>query len=77
MPAHSFTIHVDPDELARVDLAAALAPARGDGDDSHQRAAAVHHGAGDPRQAARERSGRSRAGRGAQGGGRTYAFRRS
>ncbi|MCY1138475.1 hypothetical protein OWR29_10745 [Actinoplanes sp. Pm04-4] len=39
---------------------------------------AKHHGAGDERQAARQRSEQARAGRAAgAGGGRSYAFRRS
>ena len=38
--------------------------------------AAAHHGAGDARLAARQRSERDRAGRAPGGSGRSYAFRR-
>jgi hypothetical protein len=77
-----FSVHVDPDALARQDLAAAVAlpgrpgkdpdgtPASGAGDE--------HHGARDARLAARQRSERDRAGRASGAvGGRSYAFRRS
>ncbi|WP_306212536.1 hypothetical protein [Actinoplanes sp. RD1] len=69
-------LRLDAGEIARRDPAAALASAMKDGA-GKGRTAPAHHGAGDPRQAARERSGRARAGRGAPGGGRSYAFRRS
>ena len=82
MPDHQFTIHVDPDDLARQDLAAAVAlpsldagagPAAAGGS-----AATDKHGARDERLAARQRSERERSGRAAgAGGGRSYAFRRS
>ncbi|MBB2944088.1 hypothetical protein FB565_003817 [Actinoplanes lutulentus] len=72
-----FSVHINLDDLARGELAAALdqsspeTPAPGAGD-------IAHHGAGDARQAARERSGRDRSGRAAgAAGGRSYAFRRS
>ncbi|MEV6597449.1 hypothetical protein AB0M36_11365 [Actinoplanes sp. NPDC051346] len=76
MPA-DFSVPVDPDELARQDLAATLdVPSTTAG--GHKTQSPAHHGARDQRQAARERSGRARAGRAsAASGGRTYAFRRS
>jgi hypothetical protein len=81
MPAQPFTVHVDPDDLARRDLAAAvsLPAAVGTGTESvpGADAAAAHHGARDARLAARQRSERDRAGRAAGGSGRSYAFRRS
>ncbi len=77
MPAQPFSVNLDPDDLARRGLAAALsvppvAP------DHRKPGTAEHHGARDSRQAARERSGRARSGR-ASGAtsGRSYAFRRS
>ncbi|UQU68043.1 hypothetical protein COUCH_17935 [Couchioplanes caeruleus] len=78
MPAQPFSVHVDADDLARLDLAAAvpLPSVTAGGDD--RKPAADHHGARDSRQAARERSGRARSGRAASAsGGRSYAFRRS
>ena len=72
MPA--FSVHIDPDDLARRDIAAAvtlpstLTP--------HPEPVA-HHGAQDARLAARQRSDRDRAGRQGGGAGRSYAFRRS
>lgn len=73
-----FSVHVNPEDLARQELAAGLsspaAPVAGRRDAS----APVHHGASDRRQAARQRSGRDHAGRAAGApGGRSYAFRRS
>jgi hypothetical protein len=81
MPAQPFTVHVDPDDLARRDLHATVSlPAAPAGPDDRPRpgAAEQHHGAHDDRLAARQRSGRDRAGR-ASGAtsGRAYAFRRS
>ncbi|MEV4708000.1 hypothetical protein [Actinoplanes sp. NPDC049316] len=79
MPAQPFAVHVDADDLARRDLAAAvpLPPVTAGGDD-RKSGAADHHGARDSRQAARERSGRARSGRAAgAASGRSYAFRRS
>ncbi|WP_328476951.1 hypothetical protein OHA21_23270 [Actinoplanes sp. NBC_00393] len=77
MPAKPFTVHLNLDEIARNDIAAALQ--RPGASEEHQPAvAAAHHGARDDRQAARERSGRARSGRAAgASGGRSYAFRRS
>jgi hypothetical protein len=81
MPDQPFTVHVDPDDLARQDLAAAVAVPVGAKDDRADRtagAAGEHHGARDGRQAARQQSGRARSGRASgTGGGRAYAFRRS
>ena len=82
MPAQPFTVHVDPDELARREVAAAVslpsASGAGSGRPEPDRTAADHHGARDARQAARQRSGRDRSGRAAgAAGGRSYAFRRS
>jgi hypothetical protein len=81
MPAQPFTVHVDPDDLARQDLAAAVPlPTAGDtGTDSTGRAAAAeHHGARDASLAARQRSERERSSRATRSGpGRSYAFRRS
>ncbi|GGQ63855.1 hypothetical protein [Couchioplanes azureus] len=76
MPA-DFSVPVDPDDLARQDLAAALdVPSVNPGE--HRTQSPAHHGAKDERQAARERSGRARSGRAATAGGtRSYAFRRS
>jgi hypothetical protein len=82
MPDHQFTVHVDPDVLARQDLAAAVSvpslPSP-DGDDRPEAGlTAEHHGARDSRLAARQQSERERAGRAAgTSGGRSYAFRRS
>ncbi|MFI5935520.1 hypothetical protein [Actinoplanes sp. NPDC051494] len=70
------SLHTDPDDLAVQELAAAT-PALPGPHDSWKDALPAHHGADDPRQAARERSGRAHSGRAAQGGGRSYAFRRS
>jgi hypothetical protein len=81
MPARPFTVHVDPDDLARHDLTAAvsLPAAVTEGPDQQPTTgdAAAHHGAGDARQAARQRSERARAGRATGGSARSYAFRRS
>ncbi|MEU4164202.1 hypothetical protein [Actinoplanes sp. NPDC026670] len=73
-------MHLDLDEIAQQDIAAALRPGTGSGagEDQQGGPAATHHGAGDARQAARDRSGRDRAGRaGNASGGRSYVFRRS
>jgi hypothetical protein len=78
-----FSVHVDPELLARQDLAAAVplpVPTGRDDDDRRASGAAPdeHHGARDARLAARQRSERDRAGRASgAGGGRSYAFRRS
>ncbi|GIE74406.1 hypothetical protein Aph02nite_03560 [Actinoplanes philippinensis] len=80
MPAKPFSVHLNLDEIAQQDIAAALRPVTGSGggDDQPGGPAAAHHGARDVRQAARDRSGRDRADRaGNASGGRSYAFRRS
>jgi hypothetical protein len=81
MPAQPFTVHVDPDELARRDLAAAVhLPTVGDagGPDQTGSTAAEHHGARDASLAARQRSEQERSSRAPRAGsGRSYAFRRS
>ena len=59
MPAQPFTVHVDPDDLARNDLAAAVhlpTVAGADGTGQGGSAAAEHHGARDASLAARQRS---------------------
>jgi len=81
MPPQSFSVHVDPDDLAKQDLAAALNRQPDDtpaSDRPGQAAAldAAHHGARDGRQAARGRSERDHA-RSGGGKSRSYAFRRS
>jgi hypothetical protein len=81
MPDQPFSVHVDPDELARRDLAAAVSlAAAGTGTTNQQRATggvAARHGARDARLAARRRSDRDHAGRATGGSARSYAFRRS
>ena len=72
-----FSVHVDPDELAVQGLTAAVTPPLPGAPGTTKDALPTHHGADDPRQAARERSDRAHAGRATQGGGRSYAFRRS
>lgn len=77
MPAQPFSVHVDTDDLARRDLAAAV-PVPSVPADHRKPGTAEHHGARDSRQAARERSGRARSGRASgAASGRSYAFRRS
>jgi len=74
----SFSVHIDPDDLARRQLAAGLSSASAEPTSRTGGQAPAHHGASDDRQAARQRSGRARAGRAAgASGGRSYAFRRS
>lgn len=74
----SFSVHIDPDELARQELAAGVSSASVTLPGSESGSSPAHHGATDTRQAARQRSERDRAGRAAgASGGRTYAFRRS
>jgi hypothetical protein len=78
MPAQ-FTVHVDPDDLARQDLAAAVpapSPTEADGPPVSGSTATEKHGARDERLAARQRSEQARTSR-AAGSGRSYAFRRS
>jgi hypothetical protein len=81
MPAHPFTVHVDPDDLVRRDLAAAVPQPTVAGADSPGRsgsATAGHHGARDASLAARQRSEQERSSRAPRAGsGRSYAFRRS
>lgn len=80
MPAQPFSVHVDPDVLARQELDAAVPMPTTAGKDADRaaRTADEHHGARDGRQAARQQSGRARSGRASgAGGGRAYAFRRS
>lgn len=75
-----FSVHVDPDDFAKQDLAAGLSPdpVAIPGHRAAEGLDAGHHGARDTRQAARDRSERDRSGRAAgASGGRTYAFRRS
>jgi hypothetical protein len=74
MPAQPFTVHVDPDELARLDLEAAVArPRRLSSTGTSQRPET-----GADRVAARERSTREHSSRaGSLGQGCAYAFRRS
>jgi hypothetical protein len=74
MPAQPFTVHVDLDALARQDLT--VPPALDDA--AANRSSKRHHGSGDERQEARQRSEREHASRAAGlGKGRSYAFRRS
>ena len=79
MPAQPFTVHVDPDDLVRRTLAAAVSrPSAAARDDRAGSARETHHGARDARAAADQRSKRERAGRAAGAAtGRSYAFRRS
>jgi hypothetical protein len=74
-----FSVHIDPDDLARRDLAAAvsLPPVTADGSAQPPPTVAAHHGAQDARLLARQRSERDRAGRKSGGSARSYAFRRS
>lgn len=78
MPAQPFTVKIDLDDLARRDLTDAVAmPSAIEGTKS-SRGKRAHHGAGDDRMAARQRSERERANRASgAAGGRSYAFRRS
>jgi hypothetical protein len=77
----AFSVHVDPEALARRDLAAVSLRGLTGKDGEHRDSAGAaeeHHGARDARLAARQRSERDRAGRASgAGGGRSYAFRRS
>jgi hypothetical protein len=74
----SFSVHIDPDDLARQELAAGVSSAAVALPGHESDKAPAHHGASDSRQAARQRSERDRAGRAAgASGGRSYAFRRS
>jgi hypothetical protein len=80
MPAQPFSVHVDPDDLARHELAAAVPvpslPESGRTDTDA--GTGTKHGAGADRLAARQQSERARSSRAAgAAGGRSYAFRRS
>ena len=81
MPDQPFSVHVDPDDLARRHLKAAVSlPSAATGGPGQQAATgdtAAHHGARDARLAARRRSDRDHAGRATGGSARSYAFRRS
>ncbi len=81
MPGQRFTVQLNPDDLAVSDFAAALFRPGGESADRGERKdapGAEHHGARDGKEAARQRSGRDRAGRAAGAAtGRSYAFRRS
>ncbi len=81
MPDQPFSVHVDPDDLARRHLTAAISlPSDATGVPGRQSAgddAAARHGARDARLAARLRSDRDHAGRATGGSTRSYAFRRS
>jgi hypothetical protein len=79
MPAQRFTVHVDPDDLARQDLAADASVTRAANPETGTRPdPTAKHGARDERLAARQRSERDRSGRASSvGSGRSYAFRRS
>jgi hypothetical protein len=76
MPAQPFSVYVDPDDLARHELAAAVpVPSL---PESGRTGADAKHGAGADRMAARHQSERARSSRAAgAAGGRSYAFRRS
>jgi hypothetical protein len=77
MPDPTFSVHVDPDDLASQELTAAV-PVPPAGGKDRASGAEEHHGARDGRQAARQQSGRARSARASgTGGGRAYAFRRS
>ena len=74
MPEQPFTVHLDPDDLARTELAAAGPPASL----PESGRAEAKRAARDDRQAARQQSERARSSRAAgAAGGRSYAFRRS
>jgi hypothetical protein len=82
MPAEPFSVRINRDDLAKLDLAGGLSqPSQTDEGDSPPPAAALdaaHHGARDDRQAARRRSERDRSGRATgAASSRSYAFRRS
>jgi hypothetical protein len=80
MPAEPFSVHVDPDDLLRQNLASAVGgTSRTTPEtDRAESTATERHGTRDARLAARQRSERDRSGRAAgTGGGRSYAFRRS
>jgi hypothetical protein len=73
-----FSVHIDPEDLARQQLTADVASSAVTVSGRPDAKAPAHHGASDSRQAARQRSERDHAGRAAgAAGGRSYAFRRS
>ena len=78
MDAPHFSVHVDEDDLAERDMAAAMSrrPATGR-PDSTTGGTEAHHGARDGRQAARGRSEQDHARTATTGKARSYAFRRS
>ena len=80
MPPKSFSVRVDQDDLAKLDLAAGLARTTATSASGTPGQAssvdAAHHGARDARQAARDRADRDHA-RNGGGKSRSYAFRRS
>jgi hypothetical protein len=79
MTAPRFSVHVNPDDLARQDFAAALThPATPGAPADHPTTTPEtgHHGARDTRQASRGRSERDHS-RVSAGKSRSYAFRRS
>ena len=84
MPARSFNVHVDPEELAIGDLAEAvpvpsvLAETTSRRERRQKSKSKSKHGAADERLAARQRSEREHSSRASGvGSGRSYAFRRS
>ncbi|MEU8228875.1 hypothetical protein AB0C12_04625 [Actinoplanes sp. NPDC048967] len=81
MPDQPFSVHVDPDDLARRHLTAAVSlPDTVTGPADQPTATggtAARHGLRDARVAARLRSDRDHAGRATGGSARSYAFRRS
>jgi hypothetical protein len=78
MPAQRFSVHVDPDDLARHELAAAVPVPSLPESGRTDAGAGTKHGAGADRLAARQQSDRARSSRAAgAAGGRSYAFRRS
>ena len=77
MPDQPFTVHLDQDDLAKLDLAAALKDtpfADAQPDDSQRSAESKHHGIRDGRDAAPSHAKRTRPTRASD---RSYAFRRS
>jgi hypothetical protein len=74
MSEQPFTVHVDPDDLARDELAAAVPPPSL----PESGRAETKRASRDDRLAARQQSERARSSRAAgAAGGRSYAFRRS
>jgi hypothetical protein len=79
MDAPRFSVHVDQDDLAEQDLAAALRPAQPGAAAGRKQPTGLdaHHGAHDERQAARGRAEKDHARGAGSGKARSYAFRRS